>query len=92
MFSGLVTNFPRTTRYNNYLFCNIAEMLKQKHPIRKIHYVGTSAVLTIDQALVRQLKIDDMTFFKEIPVDNGILLEMRKFGNKWEQRTGDDDK
>ena len=66
-------------------------MLKQRYPIRKIHYVGTSAVLTIDQNLVRRLKIDDLTFFEERLVDNGILLEMRKFDNKW-SRGGDDTK
>jgi hypothetical protein len=52
--------------------------LEQKNPIRKIHYVGTSAVLTIDQSHVRRLGIDEDTFFEELPIENGIHLEMRK--------------
>jgi hypothetical protein len=52
--------------------------LEQKNPIRKIHYVGTSAVLTIDQSHVRRLGIDENTFFEEMPIENGIHLEMRK--------------
>jgi hypothetical protein len=57
-------------------------LIKQRYPIRKVHYVGTSAVLTIDQALIRQLKIDDLTFFEEKPVDNGILLEMHRLNSE----------
>lgn len=52
-----------------------------KSPIRKIHYVGTSAVLTIDQSHVKRLRIDDLTFFEEKPVENGILLEMHRFSS-----------
>ena len=52
--------------------------LEQKNPIRKVHYVGTSAVLTIDQSHVRRLGIDENTFFEEMPAENGIHLEMRK--------------
>jgi hypothetical protein len=52
--------------------------LEQKNPIRKVHYVGTSAVLTIDQSHVRRLGIDENTFFEEMPIENGIHLEMRK--------------
>jgi hypothetical protein len=51
---------------------------EQKNPIRKVHYVGTSAVLTIDQSHVRRLGIDENTFFEEMPIENGIHLEMRK--------------
>jgi hypothetical protein len=47
------------------------------YPIRKIHHVGTSAVLTIDQSHVKRLRIDDFTFFVQKPVENGILLERR---------------
>jgi hypothetical protein len=48
---------------------------KQKDPIRKAHFVGTSVVLTLDPAHVKRLNIDDFTFFLERPVENGILLE-----------------
>ena len=51
---------------------------QKKNPIKKIHYVGTSAVLTIDQTHIRRLGIDDFTFFEEMPIENGIQLEMRK--------------
>jgi hypothetical protein len=52
--------------------------LEQKNPIKKVHYVGTSAVLMIDQSHVRRLGIDENTFFEEMPIENGIHLEMRK--------------
>lgn len=52
--------------------------LEQKNPMRKVHYVGTSAVLTIDQSHVKRLGIDENTFFEEIPIENGIHLEMRR--------------
>jgi hypothetical protein len=51
---------------------------QKKNPIKKIHYVGTSAVLTIDQTHICRLGIDDFTFFEEMPIENGIQLEMRK--------------
>jgi hypothetical protein len=51
---------------------------QKKNPIKKVHYVGTSAVLTIDQSHVKRLGIDDLTFFEEKAIDNGILLEVRK--------------
>ncbi len=51
---------------------------QKKNPIRKVHYVGTSAVLTIDQTHIRRLGIDESTFFEEKPIQNGIQLEMRK--------------
>jgi hypothetical protein len=56
------------------------KVLKQgyQNPVNRIRYEGTSAILTIDPLHVRRLKIDSLTFFEEIPVDNGILLEMRK--------------
>jgi hypothetical protein len=53
-------------------------LMQQKNPIRKVHYVGTSAVLTIDQTHIRRLGVDEFTFFEEKPVENGIHLEMRK--------------
>jgi hypothetical protein len=52
--------------------------IEQKNPIRKLHYVGTSAVITIDQSHIRRLGIDEFTFFEEKPIDNGIQLEVRK--------------
>ena len=52
---------------------------KNENPIRKAHYVGTSVVLTIDPSHVKRLRIDDMTFFIQKPIENGIILELRKF-------------
>jgi hypothetical protein len=51
---------------------------KKRNPIKKANQVGTSVVVTIDPIHVRRLHIDEDTFFEEKPVDNGILLEVRK--------------
>jgi hypothetical protein len=51
---------------------------KERDPIRKVHYVGTSVVLTIDPSHVKRLDIDELTFFVQKPIENGILLEKRK--------------
>jgi hypothetical protein len=50
-----------------------------RNPIKKAHHVGTSIVVTIDQIHVKRLCIDDMTFFVQKPIENGIILELRKF-------------
>ena len=52
---------------------------KKENTIRKVHYVGNSVVLTIDPSHVKRLRIDDMTFFIQKPIENGIILELRKF-------------
>ena len=55
------------------------DILKQKrYPTKRLHYVGSSAVLTIDQSHIRRLGIDEFTFFEERPIENGIHLVMRK--------------
>jgi hypothetical protein len=51
---------------------------QKKYPTKKIHFVGSSAVLTIDQSHIRRLGIDELSFFEEIPTQNGIQLELRK--------------
>ena len=51
----------------------------KENAIRKVHYVGSSVVLTIDPSHVKRLRIDDMTFFIQKPIENGIMLEMHKF-------------
>jgi len=56
-----------------------ANVKQIRDPIRKAHYVGTSVVVTIDQSHVKRLCIDDVTFFIQKPIDNGIILELRKF-------------
>lgn len=50
---------------------------KEGCPIKKLHYVGTSAVVTIDQTHVKRLNLNEFTFFVQIPMPNGILLEKR---------------
>jgi hypothetical protein len=52
----------------------------QSFPTKKVHYVGTSAVITIDQTHVKRLNLDDSSFFIQKPVPNGILLEKRVLG------------
>jgi len=62
-----------------------------KYPIRKAHYVGTSVVLTLDPTHVKRLKrlsIDEMTFFIQKPVENGIILEKRRLNTEQENETG----
>jgi hypothetical protein len=56
-----------------------------KDPLKRAHHIGTSVVITIDQCHVARLGIDDMTFFVQRPIENGILLEMRKFDVNWDQ-------
>jgi hypothetical protein len=55
---------------------------QSKNPIRKAHYVGTSVVLTLDPVHVKRLNIDELTFFIQKPVENGIILEMHKIDSK----------
>jgi hypothetical protein len=52
---------------------------QNKHPIRRAHYVGSSVVLTIDPSHVKRLSIDELSFFVQKPIENGIVLEMHKF-------------
>ncbi len=54
---------------------------KNRYPLNRIRYVGGSALLTIDPMHIKRLKIDSLTFFEEEPVENGILLKMRKLDN-----------
>jgi hypothetical protein len=56
----------------------MATLEQKRNPIKKIHYVGTSAVLTIDQSHIHRLGVNELTFFEEIPIENGIQLEVRK--------------
>jgi hypothetical protein len=65
--------------------------LQDKHPIRKAHYLGTSVVVTIDPVHVKRLRIDDMTFFVQRPVENGIMLQMCKL-NIGQDGSGDEQK
>jgi hypothetical protein len=58
--------------------CDNMFTFEQKNPIRKVYYVGTSAVLTIDPSHIRRLGIDEETFSEEVPAENGILLKMRR--------------
>jgi hypothetical protein len=51
---------------------------KISNPTKPIYFIGTSAVITIAQSHVKRLGIDELTFFEEKPVENGILLEIRK--------------
>jgi hypothetical protein len=48
------------------------------YPMRRAHHVGTSVVVTLDPSHVKRLRIDDLTFFVQKPIENGILLEKRR--------------
>src|SRR5215472_5582086 len=63
--------------YICYVVIYCMEELK-KDPLRRAHFIGTSVVVTIDRCHVKRLGNDDVTFFIEKPIENGILLEMRK--------------
>jgi hypothetical protein len=47
-------------------------------PLRRAHFVGTSVVVTIDPTHVKRLQIDDSTFFIQKPIEDGILMEMKR--------------
>jgi hypothetical protein len=40
--------------------------------------VGNSFVVTIDPTLVKDLKIDDMTFFLQWRLEGGIFMEIQR--------------
>jgi hypothetical protein len=49
------------------------------NPIKKPWSVGTNIVVILDKKLVEELEInEENTLLEEIPVDNGILLRVRK--------------
>jgi hypothetical protein len=56
-----------------------------KDPIRKAHSVGSSVVVTIDPSHVKRLKIDDLTFFVQRSIENGIRLEIRRLQDSKEE-------
>jgi hypothetical protein len=47
--------------------------------ITRPHHVGRSIAVTLDPNHIRSLGIDDLTYFRQIAVKEGILLEMHKF-------------
>jgi hypothetical protein len=57
---------------------DLSDDKRQNPPVRRAHLVGTSVVIIIDPVHVRRLEIDDLTFFIQKEVNNGIMLEMRK--------------
>lgn len=64
----------------------------EKVPLRRAHFVGTSVVVTIDPIHVKRLGVDDMTFFIQKPIENGITLEMHRLDTNIERRVQDDKK
>ena len=63
-----------------------------KDPIRKAHTVGSSIVVTIDPTHVKRLKIDDLTFFVQRSIQNGIRLEIRRLQDSKEEIREDENK
>lgn len=57
----------------------MAQVSVTKNPIKKLHKVNTSYILTIDPTHVKRLNADELTtFFEQEPVEDGILLRMRR--------------
>lgn len=50
----------------------------QKIPVRKVHYVGSSAVITLDPQIVKELNIDEMTFMSQQMVDGGVMMKINR--------------
>lgn len=50
----------------------------QKKPIRKVHYVGSSAVITLDPQIVKELGIDEMTFMSQQVVEGGVIMKVNR--------------
>jgi hypothetical protein len=50
-------------------------MPENSYPIKRAHYVGTSVVITLDPSHVRRLGIDELTFFVQRPIEDGIVLK-----------------
>jgi hypothetical protein len=51
-------------------------MSENSYPIKRAHYVGTSVVITLDPSHVRRLGIDELTFFVQRPIEDGIVLSL----------------
>ena len=50
----------------------------QKSSVRKVHYVGSSAVITLDPQIVKELGIDEMTFMSQRIVDGGVIMKINR--------------
>ncbi|MGC1131369.1 MAG: hypothetical protein WA941_00995 [Nitrososphaeraceae archaeon] len=61
-------------------------MSKLIYPTRRAHHVGTSVVITLDPSHVKRLDIDELTFFEQKPIENGILLQRRRWENTIEKK------
>jgi hypothetical protein len=55
---------------------------KGSFPIKKAHPVGKSFVLTLAPIHVHRLQIDDLTFFEQEPIEDGIILRIRRLTPK----------
>ncbi len=53
----------------------------ERTAIRKAHRVGTSMVVTLDPYIVRDMNIDETTFFSQEPADGAILMKIRRLTN-----------
>ena len=54
-------------------------MSELRNPLKRAHHIGTSCVITIDPRHVKRLNIDDFTYFEQVPKENSIILEKRRF-------------
>lgn len=60
---------------NDSTNCDISSTL---NPIKKPWSVGPNIVVVLDRKLVDGLGIDEENILLEVPVDNGILLRIRR--------------
>lgn len=58
--------------------CTNNDISSALNPIKKPWLVGHNMVVVLDKGLVDGLGINEDTLLEEIPVDNGILLRIRR--------------
>ena len=53
---------------------------KEKNPVKQLYRISGVPFLVIDESHVRRLSIGDKndTWFEQIPVEDGILLKIRR--------------
>jgi phosphoenolpyruvate carboxylase len=64
-----------------FMYALKAKESKRQYPRRFkmfLDYLKLDKVVTLHPSHVKRLDIDDFTFFIQKPVENGILLQMRK--------------
>jgi hypothetical protein len=50
---------------------------RPRAPLKKAHCISEKTFVVIDDSIVRDLSINDGTWFEQIQTDDGILLKIR---------------